>query len=270
MRDVVERTGVGEATLRAWESRYGFPEPKRLASGHRRYDDRDVELVRQVAQLRDAGVPLTAAIEQARQRTEHGTRSVFAAIRRFRPELQTAVLPKRSLIAMSYAIEDESARGAGDLLLFGAFQHVRHYRASESRWRDLARAAEHAFVFADFERPRRPRHAPVEVPIPARDPLEREWVVVADSSDGAACMVGWEAPGQDATPDRERVFETIWTADRATARHAAQVCCGLAEDAARDLIAPIDERLAETVPPAPDELRRSEALTARMIAYLAR
>ena len=139
IRDVVEQTGVGEATLRAWESRYGFPEPKRLASGHRRYDDRDVELVRQVAQLRDAGVPLTAAIEQA-QRTEHAPRSVFAAIRRFRPELQTAVLPKRSLIAMSHAIEDESARGAGDLLLFGAFQHERHYRASESRWRDLARA----------------------------------------------------------------------------------------------------------------------------------
>ena len=30
MRDVVERTGVGEATLRAWETRYGFPAPRRL------------------------------------------------------------------------------------------------------------------------------------------------------------------------------------------------------------------------------------------------
>ena len=41
MRDVVERAGIGEATLRAWESRYGFPDPERLASGHRRYDERD-------------------------------------------------------------------------------------------------------------------------------------------------------------------------------------------------------------------------------------
>src|SRR5690242_8603237 len=30
------RTGVSTAVLRAWESRYGFPLPKRLASGHRR------------------------------------------------------------------------------------------------------------------------------------------------------------------------------------------------------------------------------------------
>ena len=36
MRDVVEQTGIGEATLRAWEQRYGFPEPHRLPSGHRR------------------------------------------------------------------------------------------------------------------------------------------------------------------------------------------------------------------------------------------
>ena len=33
MREVVERTGVGEATLRAWETRYGFPAPRRLPSG---------------------------------------------------------------------------------------------------------------------------------------------------------------------------------------------------------------------------------------------
>ena len=42
IRDVVERTGVGEATLRAWEQRYGFPEPERLPSGHRRYRESDV------------------------------------------------------------------------------------------------------------------------------------------------------------------------------------------------------------------------------------
>ena len=125
-------------------------------------------------------------------------------------------------------------------------------------------------MFADFEHPRRPRNGPVEVPIPPRDALEREWVVVADSDDGAACMVGWEPPGQDAIADADRVFETIWTADRATARHAATVCCELAEDAAHDLIAPIQARLAEPVPPSADDLRRAEALTARMVAYLAR
>ena len=28
--DVVTATGVGEATLRAWERRFGFPDPRRL------------------------------------------------------------------------------------------------------------------------------------------------------------------------------------------------------------------------------------------------
>ncbi len=37
MGAVTRRTGIGEHTLRAWERRFGFPKPRRLASGHRRY-----------------------------------------------------------------------------------------------------------------------------------------------------------------------------------------------------------------------------------------
>jgi DICT domain-containing protein/predicted DNA-binding transcriptional regulator AlpA len=266
MRDVVERTGVGEATLRAWEARYGFPAPRRLASGHRRYDERDVEVVRRAMRLRDSGLPVKDAIERARRGVDEPPGSVFAALRRLRPELQVNRLPKRSLVAISRAIEDESAYGAQDLLLFGAFQHERHYRASEPRWRELSRSSALACVFADFRAPRRPRGGPVEIPIRARDPLAREWAVICDGAERAACLVGWEPPGQDGVADADRRFEVIWTADRATTRDAARICCGLA---ATDVVAPIAARLAEPVAPSGDELRRAEALTARMIAYLA-
>ena len=37
MGAVSRRTGISEHTLRAWERRFGFPSPHRLASGHRRY-----------------------------------------------------------------------------------------------------------------------------------------------------------------------------------------------------------------------------------------
>lgn len=37
MGAVTRRTGIGEHTLRAWERRFGFPQPRRLPSGHRRY-----------------------------------------------------------------------------------------------------------------------------------------------------------------------------------------------------------------------------------------
>jgi MerR family transcriptional regulator, light-induced transcriptional regulator len=269
MREVVERTGVSEATLRVWEQRHGFPAPERLPSGHRRYSERDVELVRQVLRLRDTGLPVKAAIERARAGDTRGARSVFAGLRRLRPELPVNVVPKRSLVALSHAIEDESARGAEDLLLFGAFQRERHYRAAEPRWRALSRAAQAAFVFADFAAPRRPRGGPIEVPVAERDPLAREWAIVCDSSEGSACLVGWERPGQEQAADAERLFEVIWTADRDTARTGAHICCELAAGDAPREVGRIAERLAEVAPRSGDDLRRAESLTSRMVAYLA-
>ena len=43
-------TGVAIDTIRAWERRYGRPQPIRLPSGHRRYAPADVPWLRQVAQ----------------------------------------------------------------------------------------------------------------------------------------------------------------------------------------------------------------------------
>jgi MerR family transcriptional regulator, light-induced transcriptional regulator len=80
--EVVERTGVAEATLRVWERRYGFPVPERLASGHRRYSERDVELIRAVAAKRASGLSLPVAIEQARRLGAQPASSVYAALRR--------------------------------------------------------------------------------------------------------------------------------------------------------------------------------------------
>ena len=71
-------------------------------------------------------------------------------MRRRRPDLQPYTLPKRTLIGLSHAIEDECAARAERPLLFGSFQRVRFYRHSEERWRELARTAEIAIVFADF------------------------------------------------------------------------------------------------------------------------
>lgn len=42
MRAVSQRTGLSEHTLRAWEKRFGFPDPVRLDSGHRRYPPEQV------------------------------------------------------------------------------------------------------------------------------------------------------------------------------------------------------------------------------------
>jgi DNA-binding transcriptional MerR regulator/methylmalonyl-CoA mutase cobalamin-binding subunit len=51
MGAVARRTGVGEHTLRAWERRFGFPQPVRLPSGHRRYT---ADQVRQLLLIAEA------------------------------------------------------------------------------------------------------------------------------------------------------------------------------------------------------------------------
>lgn len=52
----VEReTGIGKDTLRVWERRYGFPAPGRDAFGERSYPQDQVDLLRVVKRLLDAG-----------------------------------------------------------------------------------------------------------------------------------------------------------------------------------------------------------------------
>lgn len=53
---VAEATGLSAATLRAWERRYGIPEPTRGESGYRLYTERDVEQVRRMVELGETGV----------------------------------------------------------------------------------------------------------------------------------------------------------------------------------------------------------------------
>lgn len=48
-------TGIGKDTLRAWERRYGFPTPRRDATGERLYEPDDIEKLRLLRRLLDAG-----------------------------------------------------------------------------------------------------------------------------------------------------------------------------------------------------------------------
>lgn len=58
---VAELTGVPAATLRAWERRYGIPQPARTEAAYRLYSARDVERVRQLRDLCANGVSISQA-----------------------------------------------------------------------------------------------------------------------------------------------------------------------------------------------------------------
>ncbi len=136
-REVARRTGLSPATLRIWEERHGFPRPQRLPSGHRRYSAEEVERLLEVVRERDEGRSLSAAVDRVLSAEPAQDDSVFAGLRRRRPDLIPYLLAKRTLIALSHAIEDESCARADHGLIIGAFQRERFYRQSRAA---LARA----------------------------------------------------------------------------------------------------------------------------------
>jgi DNA-binding transcriptional MerR regulator/methylmalonyl-CoA mutase cobalamin-binding subunit len=111
MGAVTRRTGIGEHTLRAWERRFGFPTPVRLASGHRRYSGDQVQHLLLIAKALESGyragdiVPLSRTdIEQLLHNTgvsesastirgsEDTTELAFDACKRFDRESLAALL----------------------------------------------------------------------------------------------------------------------------------------------------------------------------------
>jgi MerR family transcriptional regulator, light-induced transcriptional regulator len=266
---LAERTGLSAGTLRMWESRHGFPTPARLPGGHRRYSPRDLELVLEVLRLRDEGLSLTAAIERARGRDRVPVASVFAGLRRRRPELGPTVLTKPAVLALSRAIEDEYlARGARGLLI-GCFQRERFYRQAEPRWRELARTAELAVALADFPVLAAPPDAPVEVPIDRHHPLVREWAVVISADAVRACLAGWELTSDVPRPDHRRRFEVLWSFDPVVVDDAVRVAAELLDP----LAAGVADRLLSAggaTASAEAALRRGGALAQRMVGYLGR
>jgi DNA-binding transcriptional MerR regulator len=270
--ELAQRTGVPAATLRSWEDRYGFPRPKRMAGGHRRYSEGDITRIDQILRLRASGLSLQAAIGQAAAaRAAEGDLSVFAGLRRRHPGLVPQELRKTTLLAITQAIEDECCARAGPAVLFAGFQRERYYRQSEQRWKELARTARAVVIFADFgEASSGPGAGPLKVRLPDDSPLRREWFLVCAAPDCPAFVSGWEFPGQQAVPDAGRRFEVLWSVDPPAVRDAALICTQLA----RSLSPGLDRLLADlpsgSAPPASADLNRAVGLFNRMASYLDR
>ena len=273
--DLSARTGVATATLRMWESRHGFPRPHRLESGHRRYAEGDVDLVHQVLRRRDGGARLEVAIAEvalahAAAEAAPGAPSVYAAMRRLHPGLQSQRLKKSTLLALSWAIEDECIARAERPRIFGAFQREAYYRAAEERWTELARVARSTMVFAAFADEPAPVDRTTHVHLPDDAPMRREWAVVCDAPDHAAMLTAWELPGQSDVPDARRLFEAVWTVEPRAVRDAARACAQVAQTLGHPEGGPLLYELAGNPAPAPVELLDAASLLNRVVAYVDR
>lgn len=259
---VAARTGVSVSVLRAWEQRFGFPVPDRLPGGHRRYAEAEVERIRRVVAERERGRSLEAAIGLVTLAAvpDASGATVFAGLRRARPDLPTHVIGRRTMLALSLAIEHECCAQADRPHLAAAFQREEVYRQAQHRWDDLTRTAAASIVFAQFRRSRTTRAGVHEVAIAATSPLQREWSVVCDAADSAAMLAGWERP--------DGRFEAMWSVEPEVVRLATQVARRLATEQAPRLVLP-DGPPSDTWAEDPAQtVRRATALTNRVVAHL--
>lgn len=225
------RTGLTPTVLRTWENRFGFPAGERAPSGHRRFTDADVELVRQVLDVRASGATLQAAIESvARRQEQRVADSVHAALVEQFPDLRPHRFGRRALVAASHAIEDEALARAERSVVLGAFQRGHNYAWSQHRWDELARTALWSAVVADFagagDLPPDPAATPARCQLPEDSPMRREWTVVTLSPTRGAVLSAWEVPSR---PGDSRTFESVISTHRPVVLAAARVLVGVAE-----------------------------------------
>jgi DICT domain-containing protein len=170
------------------------------------------------------------------------------------------------MIALSHAIEDECLARAHAPVLIGSFQRERFFRTEEPRWRGFARTAAVAVAFADFET--RTDSRPVHIHLDRDHHLSREWAIVCFAAGASAALAGWEPPGQDDVPDRQRRFEAIWTVDPELVYEAADAAAALAEREDAATGARIRDALGPRPAPSGPDVRGVAALARRMVSYV--
>ena len=249
-----------------WEERYGFPKPRRLTSGHRRFSEEQAEQVRAVVAAREAGLSLPAAIERVAGASPERRESIYGLLRLRRPEVAPDLIPKRRMLALTHAIEDECLARAHAPVLVGSFQRERFFRTEAPRWKDFASTAAIAVAFADFET--RTDTQPIQLHVERDHQLKREWAIVCFAPGVSAALAGWEAPGQDDVPDGRRRFEAVWTVDPELVYEAADAAAALAEREAPKVAARMREALGPRPAPSGADVRGVAALARRMVSYI--
>jgi hypothetical protein len=122
-------------------------------------------------------------------------------------------------------------------------------------------------VFADFDA--YDGTGPVAlVPLAADSPMHGEWVVVCDARGKAAALCAWEVPGQVGVPERDRLFEAVWTVDPVAVRDAARVCTRVVDEAGVTGALELELALIEPVPEAKADLAYVTAVFNRVVAYV--
>lgn len=72
LKAVVQETGLKPDTLRAWERRYGLPQPQRTTGGHRLYSQSDIDMLKWLVARQDEGLSISRAVDMWHSLKENG------------------------------------------------------------------------------------------------------------------------------------------------------------------------------------------------------
>jgi methanogenic corrinoid protein MtbC1 len=73
LKAVYKDTGLKPDVLRAWERRYGLPQPQRTAGGHRLYSRYDIELIKWLLARQEQGMRISQAVDLWKEQTKSGS-----------------------------------------------------------------------------------------------------------------------------------------------------------------------------------------------------
>ncbi len=72
LKVVLQETGIKPDTLRAWERRYGLPQPDRTGGGHRLYARRDIEMIKWLLTKQEEGLSISKAVQLYKSVADEG------------------------------------------------------------------------------------------------------------------------------------------------------------------------------------------------------
>ena len=78
LKAVIRETGLKPDTLRAWERRYGLPQPHRTSGKHRLYSQRDIDILDWLIASQQEGLSISRAVEMWRRLEADGQDPLLA------------------------------------------------------------------------------------------------------------------------------------------------------------------------------------------------
>ncbi len=112
IQSVAALTGIAEATLRAWERRYGVPSPERAESGYRLYSEVHVEQILKMRKLCEGGISPAEAATSLREDAPSGKANRRVARRSVVEDVYEESIERilRAVLAFEDTVLDEEIR----------------------------------------------------------------------------------------------------------------------------------------------------------------